>query len=428
MTERLRALVDRLLALREVDVDQVVFGAAPMGDWGHRYALEDPLDESALAGFEAKHGVVLPVEYRAFLRHVANGGAGPFYGLEPLAELVMDELPTNAVEVKLDDEVVSRHATGPREVPSVPSSLARPFPLEAPWAPSEGPLPVALGQSPYDGCVRLAEQGCGYFDFLVVNGPRRGEVWSDYTAGEGPIRQAAASFLDWYEAWLDRAELEWLQQSAARLYMAHQELDGPHPAVRAYAPRLREVLEGAPDWADGWRAYAYAAMLLGERVAAREAFERARSAGGDEPQARACLDRVRVALKEGRFEDALSAIDEGLGQEALWFSTRSELQRSRVPALDGLGRGDEALDALRQLAEAARSSLDHHYQLAWRLLRGGDDAAAVRVLMDAVERDVGPGRDAATRDSVFVPFLTGLEEAGHAELAARMQAAELKAR
>lgn len=36
--------------------------------------------------------------------------------------------------------------------------------------------------NPYDGCVELADVGCGYFHLLVVAGPRAGEVWSDTTA------------------------------------------------------------------------------------------------------------------------------------------------------------------------------------------------------------------------------------------------------
>ena len=80
---------------------------------------------------------------------------------------------------------------------------ARPFPLSEAWRyDSEARLPVPAGAHLYDGCVHLNDIGCGYSSFLVVTGPQRGTVWVDYSAGDGDIAPVA-SFVDWYEAWLD---------------------------------------------------------------------------------------------------------------------------------------------------------------------------------------------------------------------------------
>ena len=43
----------------------------------HRFQLNPPVTEKDLIQFETKHDVRLPVDYRAFLLEVENGGTGP---------------------------------------------------------------------------------------------------------------------------------------------------------------------------------------------------------------------------------------------------------------------------------------------------------------------------------------------------------------
>jgi hypothetical protein len=69
-------VVDRLGLLRRTDPGFTRFGSAV-----HRYSLNQPLPESEVTAFEARHGLSLPEEYRAFLVEVGDGGAGPFYGI-----------------------------------------------------------------------------------------------------------------------------------------------------------------------------------------------------------------------------------------------------------------------------------------------------------------------------------------------------------
>ena len=53
---------------------------------GIRYEMNEPMALSELERFEEENGIELPEDYRGFLLEVANGGAGPGYGLYSLAD------------------------------------------------------------------------------------------------------------------------------------------------------------------------------------------------------------------------------------------------------------------------------------------------------------------------------------------------------
>src|SRR5258708_4092696 len=76
------AIRDGLRRLSESAAPPDVFGSN-----AHRFRTPPPLPEGAVREFEARHRVTLPREYRGFLLHVGNGGAGPYYGLFKLGEM-----------------------------------------------------------------------------------------------------------------------------------------------------------------------------------------------------------------------------------------------------------------------------------------------------------------------------------------------------
>src|SRR5262245_8500573 len=78
-------LADLLRRLRAADVRRRVFGSDQ-----HGYRLGPASSDVELVAFESAHGVKLPEDYRRFLNTVGNGGAGPFYGLEPLGSFGRD--------------------------------------------------------------------------------------------------------------------------------------------------------------------------------------------------------------------------------------------------------------------------------------------------------------------------------------------------
>lgn len=154
---RLRKLVERLQA---VDRNFTAFGSR-----SHRYQFGPVLSEAELITFEAEHGVQLPEDFRCFLGNVANGGAGPYFGLLPLRNY------------------------GP--------SLSVEFPFTRPSYQYTKEEQQLLGCDEYPGLIELCHQGCGIVSYLVVNGPAYGFVWD----GLEDFHPTKLSFADWYRKW-----------------------------------------------------------------------------------------------------------------------------------------------------------------------------------------------------------------------------------
>ena len=81
------ASVDARVALLAAKLQAVVRGGfQPFGAESHGFRLNPPLTERQVESFEGRYGVVLPIEYRVFITSVANGQAGPAYGMFSLEE------------------------------------------------------------------------------------------------------------------------------------------------------------------------------------------------------------------------------------------------------------------------------------------------------------------------------------------------------
>jgi SMI1 / KNR4 family (SUKH-1) len=178
-------------------------GFMPFGAAVHRFRLNPPLSEAEVAAFEARYGVRLPEGYRAFMTRVANGGAGPAYGLIPLTDLFTADS---------DDP----------DDPPIPEDLVRrPFPYTGFYNPRTDSAwdglekAVERGEVTREeadrrrwqldaGSLALADLGDGYLYFLVVTGPTRGQVWVDLQINDEGLDPTHMEFLDWYERWLDR--------------------------------------------------------------------------------------------------------------------------------------------------------------------------------------------------------------------------------
>jgi hypothetical protein len=161
------ALGDMLRRLRVADPSFRVFGSKQ-----HRYRLGPTLTEGELATFESANGVRLPEDYRRFLIVVGNGGAGPFYGLEPLGTFGRD--------------------------------LSCPFPFVAATDTlAEEELGGLPDRDEYPGVLEFCHQGCAIYSYLVVNGQTYGTVWDS----REDFYPTGLTFGVWYRRWLERALL-----------------------------------------------------------------------------------------------------------------------------------------------------------------------------------------------------------------------------
>jgi len=181
-------LQKRLKVLITHDPTLSTFGSATDNGSGHGFKLRPTLSEEALQQFERKFDIALPKVYRAFLKHMGNGGAGPGYGMFPLS------VPKDTGDL------------GDRY-------LATEFPITQPIHDDDddidGDSPLAeYGYGHFSGCLSLSHNGCGIMDFLIVTGPCRGQVWTDDRCSDNGVYPNASSFAAWYSEWLNEAFLK----------------------------------------------------------------------------------------------------------------------------------------------------------------------------------------------------------------------------
>jgi len=152
-SDLLATVRDAVAALAAVDPQLRKFGAAQ-----HRYELVPAV--ASTAAIEAELDAPLPEDLAAFVREVAAGGAGPYYGLLPI-------------------------------------DRAARF--------------VVAGAGPWSRALPLAHLGCGYAALAILDGAHRGEVWLDARA-LGMVQPIAPSFTAFYLDWIDRlAHGRWLE-------------------------------------------------------------------------------------------------------------------------------------------------------------------------------------------------------------------------
>lgn len=163
----IKELAELLGLLRQADKNFRVFGTN-----SHQYKLGPTLAEAELQSFEQKHQVKLPEDYRLFLKEIGNGGAGPFYGLEPLEE---------AAQYR---------------------DLSKPFPFtKATDSYSDEELDKWGDRDEYPGLLEFCHQGCAIYCYLVVNGPAYSTIW----VGREDFYPMELSCGRWYRCWVEKA-------------------------------------------------------------------------------------------------------------------------------------------------------------------------------------------------------------------------------
>ncbi|MFF4696386.1 SMI1/KNR4 family protein [Streptomyces chattanoogensis] len=161
-------------------------GRERFGAETHRYELTPALPEMEIRAFEEAHGINLPLEYRSFVAQVGNGPAGPGHGLMPLTVLRTEAGEEWAVDGEWEED-------------RLPGRLVEPFPLTEPLPGRISALIDELTR----GTLMLAEEGCGIYIRLILNGPRAGEVWC-IDPDWGGFVPVSRGFHAWYTEWLQQ--------------------------------------------------------------------------------------------------------------------------------------------------------------------------------------------------------------------------------
>lgn len=184
--------------------------------WGagvHRFHPGPLIAEEELAALEARHGIRLPADYRAYLTQVGDGGAGPWQGLLPIREAIRQSLenaPGGLTET-------FRHGRWYR----YPGASYRWFQFRHPQKRAYVPFPAdeALSPSFVAGSLLIAhgkpKGGVAACYRLVLTGPERGRVWWDDRirigamgpCGTGSPDIDGAGFREWMLLWLEDSRI-----------------------------------------------------------------------------------------------------------------------------------------------------------------------------------------------------------------------------
>jgi hypothetical protein len=188
-------IVEDLWFLREADRNLAVFGAN-----GHKYNLRPRLDEATVADFEHRYSLRLPNDYRRFLIELGNGGAGPYYGIHGLDELVETQ---QDYWNDLSKPFPYLHQwTGP---PDLLKAINEEDPNEVDDENRRGKLIDEYWQvASRDGSINICEYGCNLRFLLILKGPEFGHIWFDATpdlAGYSPVTINRAAPVERYSKW-----------------------------------------------------------------------------------------------------------------------------------------------------------------------------------------------------------------------------------
>ena len=229
-------IVAGLQFLRDADPNHSVFGANR-----HRYLFRPRLDEGKAVEFERRYSVRLPEDFRRFFIELGNGGAGPFYGI-----LGLDELIETQADYWNDLSKPFTHRSQWAGPPDLLQAINDPDLLSAnngantaDWEAVDrrGELIDEYWSiTSRDGTINICEYGCNLRFILILKGPEFGRIWFDSTpdftgyspvgidpecpigpsskwciTGEDVPTENRIRFAHWYHCWLD-----WACQLAAK--------------------------------------------------------------------------------------------------------------------------------------------------------------------------------------------------------------------
>lgn len=203
MNKKTTALKEKLQKLISLDVKMETFGSNEPWN-GHHFVLNPVLKEEEIALLENKYNIQLPAEYRYYISQIANGGAGPFYGLYTVETAIQNTIDRFTEGHTPDDGPFAQDF--PYSDKAVTDWLA-----ECNAKIAEGDDESIVNPDVEDnlyGVIYLSEYGCGGYYVMVVKGEQAGTVWF-LQEGEYLFpcftKKGQWDFADWFENWLDES-------------------------------------------------------------------------------------------------------------------------------------------------------------------------------------------------------------------------------
>jgi len=371
-------LLVALEQLRTIDTDFSVFGAQT-----HGYVLQPVLTEAEVTAFERANSIVLPAAYRDFLLKAGNGGAGPGYGLKPLEAWHCEEFSqvTSVLTTKSGERFEA--GTGERAALARPSDPAKPYPFTEPWG-APGPdetLPIPDGSHPFDGCLYLSDLGCGYSYLLIVTGEAAGQVWVDYTAGDGQVSKVADDFAAWYAQWLDDSLVDAAEKRASQTLWFSPE----DPLLEAV--QVLDIVERLgtqyPDWTNQHYLRGVLHMYNRNVEAALEHLTRAIEIGPDDLRPHVMLGRLHSLL--GEDAEVIAVADRALALDAIDVPNQHRLHWLRARSLLNLDQIEEAIAAADQARDLQFYVFYNQIDYAVFLTVAGQTDRAAAALAEYIE-------------------------------------------
>lgn len=190
---RSKRIVNKLESVKEKDKNFKVFGAS-----SHKYNLNKKLSKDYLELLLEQKNLTLPEEFFIFLTEVGNGGAGPYYGMHSIEQILK--------KIEFSNSYLKPCVLYPDMDNDTWNNLIAPVLNDV----QEDEYILFL-EDLFSGMIKIGSQGQGYEMYLVLNGEHKGKVvYTDYVHKDKPFFFIYESnFLDWYERWLSEILLDY---------------------------------------------------------------------------------------------------------------------------------------------------------------------------------------------------------------------------
>lgn len=164
------------------------------------------------------------------------------------------------------------------------------------------------------------------------------------------------------------------------------------------AQEFQAITTERPDWPGGHYMLGQALLKLNRDQEALSSFRKAYDLDPDNADYQMAL--AKAYLDTQRYGDAARLLEQ-MSPSSLKAAQRGPYQQMLAVALEKSGRGDQALDALRQLARQSPNDADVQYRFGVTTYNAGNTSEAVQALAKAVQLD----GDNPTRREAYVKAL-----------------------